>query len=199
MRWKRSRKQFHLAAPRSVLPQPKWKRRITAEAQRSQSSEDFLIKKTFTPCPLRLRGELSGLNRKQSLEEGPIARKRHPQFLRRNFVRRIPLMLEVAALLGKALRQALHQFSDELIGLLHRVPRLIDETGLNFAPAVTKVVIDIAVEKRLERNSVAISALVRPVANAVPPRIAAALDRVSRLQLSHRSLIYPCSEPYRRC
>ena len=67
-------------------------------------------------------------------------------------------MLEVIAF-RKALRQSLHQFSDEFVGLFHGMPRLIDKTSLNFAPAVAKIAIYAIVEKRLKRRYTAVSAV----------------------------------------
>ena len=59
-------------------------------------------------------------------------------------------MLQLVALLGKTLREALHQLRNQLVGTLHRISRLIDEARLNLAPAVAKFAVGVVFKQRLE-------------------------------------------------
>jgi len=76
----------------------------------------------------RLRGE-------QAIEERAVALQRHAQILRRRIVSRVPLRLEVRALLRERLGKSLHELRHEGVSVLHRLLGLVDETDLHLLPA----------------------------------------------------------------
>src|SRR5262249_4322853 len=79
------------------------------------------------------------LHREQAVEQGPIAVERQTQLLRVGVAIAFQVVLQRAALFSESLRQPLHHFADELVGAFHGRPRLVDEAGLNVAPALSEL------------------------------------------------------------
>lgn len=70
----------------------------------------------------------------QASEEGAVALEGDAKVFGRDIVAAVPLGLEAAALLGKHLSQALHRLGDEVVGILHRPARFVDEPCLDGVP-----------------------------------------------------------------
>src|SRR5262245_10657840 len=98
---------------------------------------------------------LSGVQ--QALEEAAVALQRHAQVLGRDVLAAAPLALEPLALGGEALGQPAHDFRDQLVGLLDRAPRIVDEVRLDRLPAALVAGVLVALEQL--RRAVALVAL----------------------------------------
>ena len=59
-------------------------------------------------------------------------------------------MLQIGTLLGKTLRQPLHQFRYQAVRSFHCTARFVDKTGLYLAPAIAEIVVCSIVEERFE-------------------------------------------------
>jgi phenylpropionate dioxygenase-like ring-hydroxylating dioxygenase large terminal subunit len=76
----------------------------------------------------------------EALEKGAVLRHRDAQILGRDIFLPIPASLEISSRLRKLRRKLLHQIGDEVISLLDRFARLIDELPLSLNPLVAEPV-----------------------------------------------------------
>src|SRR5438045_4116218 len=90
----------------------------------------------------------SGLNRKQPAKEGTIPPQSQPQILSRNVFTLAPLALQLVPFIGENFRQALHRSGNQIVGILYRLTRLIDEPDLYRIPLPAKVTRFTARKKR---------------------------------------------------
>src|SRR4051812_49281147 len=80
-------------------------------------------------------GKRIRLARQQLVEERAVAAQRDPQFLGGRLTLP-PLAFELALVLGERGGQGADHGRDQLVGLVHRLLRVVDEAGLHILPAV---------------------------------------------------------------
>src|SRR5207248_4567591 len=79
------------------------------------------------------------LDTQQPVEERAIPLQRDTQIFRRDVVTATPLAFELRTFIGKTAGQPFDYLSDESVGLLNRATGLVDESPLDFCPAIAKI------------------------------------------------------------
>ena len=125
-----------IALTSRVCLRPLWSRTVIAEQPRLAAPRRRCIGfETYADSRgIAVDPPLARLDRKETLKKGAISGEPYSQLLSGNSLGRVPLFLEVASLLRKALRQPLHQLCHQLIRLFYGRARLVNETRLNIAP-----------------------------------------------------------------
>src|ERR1035438_410801 len=77
----------------------------------------------------------SGLEGEQPIKEGSVALERLAKILGGDVVALAPLIFQLGTLGGELLSDSLHNVGNEGVGLVVRMPGLVDEGGLDLGPA----------------------------------------------------------------
>src|ERR1035441_1427567 len=77
----------------------------------------------------------SGLEGEQPIKEGSVALERLAKILGGDVVALAPLIFQLGTLGGELLSDSLNNVGNEAVGLLDRMPGLVDEGGLGLVPA----------------------------------------------------------------
>src|ERR1017187_1575528 len=77
----------------------------------------------------------SGLEGEQPIKEGSVALERLAKILGGDVVALAPLIFQLGTLGGELLSDSLNNVGNEAVGLLDRMPGLVDEGGLGLGPA----------------------------------------------------------------